>query len=257
MSSYHQRGRFWGKTSFQWVSLELASDVQHDIERNQTRPWTLAHNLHRKSWLAAKRHRSLRLQVYHHKDVPTVVDDCLMLFERIVVPKSLQLRALKKLHNCHPGVTRMQALTRSYACCLGIDTHIEDVKRYKERSVTARCLQDSAEHDAHTNRAVKASLCRLRRSNESALFPCNSWRSLRVIKKFPMRTAASCSTISILRGVFQQLGVSAIPQMVVAVNGSQFTSTEFTSFCQSMGDSTCTQSSLSPTFGWPSRTFNG
>ena len=69
------------------------------------------------------------MQFYRRKDALTVVDGCLMLSERIVIPKTLQTRVLRQLHSGHPGITRMKAPGRSYAYWPNIDKQIEEYVR--------------------------------------------------------------------------------------------------------------------------------
>uniref|UniRef100_A0A1I8AFL5 RNA-directed DNA polymerase n=1 Tax=Steinernema glaseri TaxID=37863 RepID=A0A1I8AFL5_9BILA len=46
------------------------------------------------------------------RDVISVMDDCLLVADRVVIPKKLQLQLLKQLHRGHPGMDRMKRLAR-------------------------------------------------------------------------------------------------------------------------------------------------
>ncbi|XP_026529758.1 uncharacterized protein K02A2.6-like, partial [Notechis scutatus] len=50
---------------------------------------------------------------------------CILWGDRVVVPERLQRLVLQTLHEGHPGIVRMKALTRSYAWWPGIDKQIE------------------------------------------------------------------------------------------------------------------------------------
>lgn len=58
---------------------------------------------------------------YARKDALSVVRGCLMLSDRVVVPKEYQLQVLKTLHKGHPGQERMKSLMRSHVYWPGID----------------------------------------------------------------------------------------------------------------------------------------
>ena len=50
---------------------------------------------------------------------------CLLWSSRVVVPLRLRKKVLSQLHNCHPGVSRMKALSRSLVWLPNIDRDIE------------------------------------------------------------------------------------------------------------------------------------
>lgn len=51
---------------------------------------------------------------YRRREYLAMIDDTLILDERLVIPKRLQSIALKQLHIAHPGIRRMTQIARRY-----------------------------------------------------------------------------------------------------------------------------------------------
>ncbi|VDL78114.1 unnamed protein product [Nippostrongylus brasiliensis] len=58
---------------------------------------------------------------FNRRDTLSVVGNCIMTGERIVIPRQLQANVLKELHVAHPWIVRMKKLARCYVYCPNID----------------------------------------------------------------------------------------------------------------------------------------
>eukprot|EP00066_Takifugu_rubripes_P012215 XP_011601481.1 PREDICTED: uncharacterized protein K02A2.6-like [Takifugu rubripes] len=56
----------------------------------------------------------------------SIKDGCVLWGSRVVVPKAGQENVMRQLHQCHPGVSRMKALARSYVWWPKLDKEVED-----------------------------------------------------------------------------------------------------------------------------------
>ena len=55
----------------------------------------------------------------------SVLDRCVLLGCRVIVPATGQDIVLNHLYETHPGITKMKMLARSYVLCPGIDSDIQ------------------------------------------------------------------------------------------------------------------------------------
>ena len=74
---------------------------------------------------------------WYRRDSMTLVNDCLLFGERVVIPTSLQKRVIEQLHSGHPGVARMKAVARRYAYWPNIDKDIEEFVKMCFKCATA------------------------------------------------------------------------------------------------------------------------
>ncbi|XP_012826093.1 uncharacterized protein K02A2.6-like [Xenopus tropicalis] len=168
------------------------------------------------------------------KEELSLLQDCLMWGQRVIVPPNLRPQVLEDLHTGHPGVVKMKALARSYIWWPNIDSQIE------EKSKTCMSCQQNQKSPALSPLHPWA-------------WPESPWQRIHIDyagpfegrmflvvvdahSKWPevlvMDSTTSCKTIEVLRGLFSRYG---IPETLVSDNGPQFTSEEFECFLKSNG----------------------
>ena len=168
------------------------------------------------------------------RDELTTQQGCVLWGTRVVVPHSLQEKVLHELHETHPGISRMKALSRSYVWWPNIDAHIERTVSSCSTCQTMRSAPPTAQIHPW-------------------IFPARAWSRIHVdfagpisgqmymvvvdaYSKFPevvkMTNITAGTTITALRDIFSRHG---LPEILVSDNGSQFTSKEFEKVCVNNG----------------------
>ncbi|XP_062714152.1 uncharacterized protein K02A2.6-like [Aedes albopictus] len=174
------------------------------------------------------------LPYYNRRDSLSIVNGCVMLHDRVVVPDQFRKKILKQFHRGHPGVVRMKAIARSFVYWPGIDDEIEEFVR----NCNPCCVAGKA--------PVKTTL-------ESWPAPSKPWSRIHIdyagpvdgvyflvvvdpFSKWPevfaTRTTTANTTMRLLSESFATFG---IPETIVSDNGPQFAGHEFRTFCQSLG----------------------
>ena len=157
-----------------------------------------------------------------------------MFAERVIIPKKLQPAVLEQLHAGHPGINRMKALARSYVYWPQLDTQLEQLSR----SCTKCALAAKAPRKAELQ-SWPIPQSPWQRIHLDFAGPFHGQTYLLVVdaySKWPEifimeHPTASC-TVRKLRQLFSRFGV---PEQVVSDNGTQFTSSIFSEFCQQNG----------------------
>ncbi|XP_062537789.1 uncharacterized protein K02A2.6-like [Armigeres subalbatus] len=161
------------------------------------------------------------LPYYNRRDSLSIVNGCVMLHDRVVVPHQFQRKILRQFHQGHPGVVRMKAIARSFAYWPGIDIEIEEFVR----NCSPCCIAGKA--------PVKTTL-------ESWPAPSKPWSRIHIdyagpvdgvyflvvvdpFSKWPevfaTRTTTASTTTRLLYELFATFG---IPETIVSDNGPQF-----------------------------------
>ncbi|CAH8535475.1 unnamed protein product [Dicrocoelium dendriticum] len=168
------------------------------------------------------------------KDELSIVNGCLLLAERIIIPKELRQRVLQQFHRAHPGINRMKSIARSFVYWPNIDSELEQLVKSCPRCALASKAPRKADL-ASWPLATKP----WERVHADFFGPLNGQQYLIVVdsySKWPevfcMERATSGATINILRRLFSQHG---IPETLVTDNGSQFTSSQFAEYCAQHG----------------------
>lgn len=187
----------------------------------------------RTGWPSVPPAECLRPYWNRHNEL-SVEDDCLLWGNRVIVPRRLQQEVLNELHQSHPGVVRMKALSRSYFWWPGLDQDIE--------SRVKSCM----ECQSHQSTPPVAPL-------HPWSWPSHPWDRIHIDfagpfmgkmyliivdahSKWPevieMCNTTAISTIRELRKLFAAHG---IPRQLVSDNGPQFIAAEFKAFTEGNG----------------------
>ena len=164
----------------------------------------------------------------------SIQNGCVMWGSRVVVPKPGQGSVMRQLHQCHPGVSRMKALARSYVWWPKLDKEVEDTVK-----ACTTCQE-------HRNVPAPAPL-------HPWDWPDKPWSRIHVdyagpfmgkmffvlidahskwMDVYPVNSATSATTIECLRTSFSNHG---LPELLVSDNGTCFISTEFNVFLSKNG----------------------
>ena len=158
----------------------------------------------------------------------TLEDGCILWGRRVVIPDMQRTHILNELHECHPGMTRMKALARSFVWWPGIDQDIEEVVRTCSVCVDTHNTPKQVPlmlWPWATEPWQRIHLDYAEVNKQSFLLVVDSHSKW--LESFPMSGTTSNMTITALRSLFARYG---FPLQVVSDNGPQFISEEFTSF---------------------------
>ncbi|CAH8590406.1 unnamed protein product [Schistosoma haematobium] len=173
-------------------------------------------------------------QYYQRRQSLSIVNDCIMVADRVVVPYNLRSLVLKQLHTAHPGTGRMKAIARSYVYWPNIDEHIEDfVRACRKCAEVSKCPRKA---ELHSWPSPEEPWSRIHVDfagpfQGTYFLVCvdaySKWPEI-----FPINQITSQQTIMKLRQLFSRFGV---PDVLVTDNGTQFISSIFSDFCKRFG----------------------
>ena len=171
---------------------------------------------------------------FSRKDELSVQDGCLLWGNRVVIPPKERTRVVEELHETHPGICRMKALTRSYVWWPKMDADLEQKVR--------QCLsfqenrKSPPEAPLHPWEWPHKPWVRLHLDCAGPflgkMFLIVIDAHSKWIEGFPMSTSTSSATIEELRITFATHG---LPEIVVTDNGSNLVCREFEDFLKQNG----------------------
>ncbi|CAI2348977.1 unnamed protein product [Caenorhabditis sp. 36 PRJEB53466] len=164
----------------------------------------------------------------------SIVEGCLMMAHRVVVPERLRQRVLGALHKAHPGIVRMKALARSFVFWPGIDKDIEQIVQSCDNCAAA--AKNPIKNVLYSWPKSSAPWTRVHADYAG---PIDGIYYLVVVDSFSkwpevMATKSITSTATIMPfgRIFAQFGN---PETLVTDNGTQFSAQLFQSFCEERG----------------------
>ncbi|XP_054746090.1 uncharacterized protein K02A2.6-like [Anastrepha obliqua] len=171
---------------------------------------------------------------YARKDALSVIQECLMFHERIVIPKKLQPRILRQLHRGHPGRERMKLLARSYVYWPGMD---EDIVSYSRNCQL--CESTAKMPVKHTLRSWPLATKPMERLHIDIAGPCNGFYYFVIVDAFSkwpeIFQIENITTQTIISKLNETLSRYGDCDTLVSDNGTQFTSGAFEQFVTSRG----------------------
>ncbi|XP_058828493.1 uncharacterized protein K02A2.6-like [Topomyia yanbarensis] len=219
------------------AAISLENDVRDVQQGTRTDPVLgKAFRFVQEGWpkiLPSEADREL-VRFFNRRESLTTVQGCILFGERLVIPHQLRKRCLDQLHQGHPGIQRMKAISRSYVYWPTLDGEIADfVKR------CSHCAS-AAKSPAHVPPVPWPKPTHTRqRVHVDYAGPIDGDYYLLVVdshSKWPeiiqTRRITSTATIKMLRSLFARMGM---PETLVSDNGAQFTSAEFAEFCIANG----------------------
>jgi transposase InsO family protein len=171
---------------------------------------------------------------FDRKDQLFVEKGILLCGACIVIPQSLRLFVLSKLHETHPGVNATNSLARLTVWWPHLDSELE---KYVKSCV--HCQTHSPKEPPTPLNLWNTPERVWERIHIDFTGPYDGLQWFVVIDAFsrwleifPMPSATASGSINVLRSLFARYG---IPRQIVSDNGSQFRSQEFRDFCKNNG----------------------
>ena len=168
------------------------------------------------------------------REALSVEGGCLLWGGRVVIPESLRKTVLLELHDVHPGMTRMKALSRSYVWWPKMDEEIEEIA--KHCTTCALNQNNPASAPTHPWETPTSPWMRIHMDYAGphlgkmfliVVDAYSKWVEVAI-----MSDATATSTVNKLRQIFATHG---LPQVTVSDNGPAFTGDSYTQFIKRNG----------------------
>ena len=211
-------------------STAVASATTSDTDLKQVLKWIINGSPQK----LPRKHEHLKPYFMHRADVSTE-SGCILLGHKVVIPPQLRPGVLGRLHEGHPGATRMKMLVRSKVWWPMIDAQIETAVKQ-----CTGCAQVRNQPPTTTKHSQWPP-CQepWERVHLDFAGPMNNKMYLVLvdaesnwIEMASMPKATTQGVINFLRTVFTHMGLR---KTIVTDNGTQFTSYAFKEFCAKNG----------------------
>ncbi|XP_062703979.1 uncharacterized protein K02A2.6-like [Aedes albopictus] len=187
------------------------------------------------SWPNSSRIADRNLKTfYSRRESLSVVNECVMMNDRVVIPECYQQRVLKQLHSGHQGIERTKAVARSAVYWANIDDDIEALVR--QCSVCASTAKSPPHHQPQPWPRADGPWKRIHLDYAG---PLDGMYYLVIVDSytkwpeiFQTGHTTAAVTIRFLQETFARFG---IPETIVTDNGKQFCSGEFKKMCEQLG----------------------
>lgn len=164
----------------------------------------------------------------------SIVNGCIMMNDRVVIPECYQQRVLKQLHNGHQGIERTKAVARSVVYWANIDDDIENMVR--RCSICASTARSSPHHQPQPWPRADDPWKRIHLDYAGPLEGVYYLVVVDSYSKWPeifqTKQTTAAVTVRFLQETFARFGV---PETIVTDNGTQFCSGEFKKMCDQLG----------------------
>ncbi|XP_039605735.1 uncharacterized protein K02A2.6-like [Polypterus senegalus] len=159
---------------------------------------------------------------------------CVLWGSRIVVPVLAQEDVLKLLHDSHPGIVHMKALSRSYVWCSGMNGQIENAVKccttcQQPRHAPSRAPLHPWEWPAKAWSRIHIDLAGPFQGNVFFILVDSHSKWLEVSLLCSMSANAAINTLHLI------FATHGLPDIIVSDNGAAFTSAEFKEFTERNG----------------------
>lgn len=173
-------------------------------------------------------------QFYSRRRSLSIINDCIMFGERIVIPKQYRKRILRILHKAHVGTEAMKMLARAYVFWPKIDEDITNIVRScnscaENAKLPVRTLLQSWPRSTRPMERVHTDIAGPI-NGKWYIISVDSYSMFPEVHECNNITSATCSEK--LNEFFAHHGN---PETLVTDNGTQFTSAIFKDFCESRG----------------------
>lgn len=171
---------------------------------------------------------------FNRKESLSLISNCLLFSDRVVIPAKYQQNILRTLHESHPGMQRMKSMARGYVYWPRMDKAIEDFVR-----TCGKCAAAAKSPIKSTLYSWPLPSKPWERIHMDYAGPINGYFYLVVIdaySKWPeivqTPTITTTATTKILSELYARFGNVDV---IVSDNGTQFTSDQFMQFNKQRG----------------------